>query len=77
METYDFRVRYAENTGEALVEIGMSDGKQASIASARIGFSQMIKKLTLYTPTLADLPRMLIWLKFPKCLLTAPRATLS
>ncbi|KAK8214161.1 HORMA domain-containing protein [Phyllosticta capitalensis] len=57
METYDFRVRYAENTGEALVEIGMSDGKQASIASARIGFSQMIKKLTLYTPTLADLPR--------------------
>ncbi|KAK8172167.1 HORMA domain-containing protein [Phyllosticta citrichinensis] len=57
LETYDFRVRYTESLGAELVQIGMPGLKPTSIWNARVGFTQMIKKLCMYCPNLADLPK--------------------
>ncbi|KAK7530796.1 HORMA domain-containing protein [Phyllosticta citribraziliensis] len=57
LETYDFRVRYTESLGAELVQISMPGLKPTSIWNARVGFTQMIKKLCMYCPNLADLPK--------------------
>ncbi|KAK7537616.1 HORMA domain-containing protein [Phyllosticta citricarpa] len=57
IETYDFKIRYTEPTGAALVAIRMPDKKPASIWNVRLGVTQVIQNLTSLCQTFAELPR--------------------
>ncbi|KAK8170451.1 HORMA domain-containing protein [Phyllosticta citribraziliensis] len=55
LETYDFRVRYTESLGAELVQISMPGLKPTSIWNARVGFTQMIKKLCMKTVSMGEM----------------------